>query len=156
MHKRSPGYLDLVDKRRSVVASLRLRCLSCREIAEALPKLKPPILNPNGNKPFVKSTIAEDLKYLEKQWQEDAQRDISIHKARQLAKYGAIERAAWEQGKLDTVIKALIQEAKLLGLEEPIKINIEHEIRKLARDIGWDEDEAVRTAEDLINGRIAY
>lgn len=42
---------------------------------------------------------------------------------------------------------------RILGLDAPIKIDIEPEVRKMARDMGLDEDKAVAEANRIVRGR---
>ena len=51
-----------------------------------------------------------------------------------------------------TILRCLEREAKLLGLDAPAKVNIEASIRAMAVAEGFDPDECMRTAEQIIKG----
>lgn len=50
------------------------------------------------------------------------------------------------------MLKIEEREAKLLGLDAPTKIDIEHRIRQIATEAGLDPDEAVQEAQRIIGG----
>jgi len=112
----------IIAARRERVAQLRLRGLTMREIVAALPRGDNPMLNPETGQPFSLGCIAGDLKELSKQWQANAERDITEHKSEQLAELAEVKRAAWAAKHLETVLRALQQEAKILGIEAPTKV----------------------------------
>lgn len=59
-------------------------------------------------------------------------------------KYGAIER----------LMQVLERRAKLLGLDAPVKVDIEHRIRAIAAEAGLDPEEAVREAQRIVSAGI--
>lgn len=108
--------------RRERVAQFKLRGFSIREIVERLSK-EEIIIEETGEKITLTAsvkTVHKDIKAMEKIWQENAVKDISIHKANQLAELAQVKHSAWTTAQLKYVIEALKQEAKLLGTEEPI------------------------------------
>lgn len=116
-----------IDRRRRWVARLRLRGMTQREIVDRLPLIEEGgyttgILNPRTLKPYALGTVNSDLKAMAKLWREAAAQDIKVHKARQMAELAEVRRAAWAKGHLTSVLRGLLQEAKLLGLNEPEEI----------------------------------
>lgn len=116
-----------IDRRRRWVARLRLRGMTQREIVDRLLRVVEEgyptgIRNPRTGKPYALGTINSDLKAVGKRWREAATQDIAAHKARQMAELAEVRRAAWAKGHLTSVLKALLQEAKLLGLNEPEEV----------------------------------
>ena len=112
----------IIDKRRTLVARARLHGATMREIVEALWKSNE--VNVKTGNPWSLRTIHTDLKAIQKAWQEDAMRDIAEYTAEQIAELREVRRKAWAFNKLDTVLRSLAQEAKLLGLDAPDKLNI--------------------------------
>lgn len=109
--------VNIMSKRREAVASLRLRGLSLSKIAAALPD-KMGIYNPTTGEPFDTSTISRDLKALEAEWRANALADRIQHKAQLLAEIEEVKRAAWGAKQYDTLLRAMKQQADLLGLDE--------------------------------------
>lgn len=117
---------DLVKKRREMVASLRLRGLTEREITEALAKPgKQQILNPDSGEPYSPQTIHNDLKLLRDEWRERAAEDIKIHHARQLAEIQEIKRQAFLDRDGRLALMAIDREIKLLGTASPDIIQVQ-------------------------------
>ena len=114
--------------------------------------------NPDTGKPWSHGTIHDDIKALEKQWRAEALKDVGIHKARVLAEIRAVRAAAWMipgihfTDGLRIVLMSIKQECELLGLDEPTKLDITERIREMAKEEGWDPEEAVREAQHIING----
>lgn len=109
---------DIADKRREMVSQLRLRGLSIREIAEALGKGNPPLLNPETGKPFTHVTVKNDIDFLDAEWQRRRSTNTDLHKNRQFMLIQEVNRAAWAKQEPELVLKALDREMKLLGTAE--------------------------------------
>ena len=112
----------IIDKRRLLVARASLHGGSMREIAEALQKQGE--FNPDTNLPWTYRTVARDMLVIRKQWREDAKREIAEYTAEQIAELREVRRKAWTLVRLDTVLRSLAQEAKLLGLDAPDKLSV--------------------------------
>ena len=108
-------------KRLELVAALRLRGRTQREIQQALAGQ---MLNPATNKPYSLSTINTDIKRLEKQWRKAAADTIEEHKARQIAEIGEVKRQAWNDKDTGAVLRALDLEANILGTKATVKSDI--------------------------------
>jgi DNA-binding transcriptional MerR regulator len=121
----------MVENRRRTIASLRLRGLTIREIETAL--LAAGKLNPNTGKPWTIYTISSDLKVIESQWREDAARDISELKAKQLAEIGEVKLEAWKKGAIKNVLAALDREMKLTGTaaSEKLELTVTAEMERI-------------------------
>lgn len=141
----SKAWADIVAKRREEVARLRLRGYSTREICQGMKEC-----NPRNGKPWSLGSIHNDITYLEQQWQAAAASDTLDLKARLLAELREVRRKAWQDSDLNIILKSLAQEAKLLGLDAPAKIDVTHQIIKLAEELGLDPEEAIVEAERII------
>jgi hypothetical protein len=111
-----------IEKRRELVAQLRLRHYSQREIAAALEKAG--FLNPRTHKPYTHATVASDIDALMADWRRAASVDTKIHVAQQFAEINEIKREAWKAKDLRTLLKALELEGKITGTVKPPTINI--------------------------------
>lgn len=95
--------------------------------------MDPPFVNPSTGEPYSLGTINGDLKALSTQWKRESSRATETHKGRQVAELLEVRRCAWarkvfdlvgnehDSPDLDKVLKALKQEAELLGLNAPEK-----------------------------------
>jgi hypothetical protein len=110
--------LDNMEQRREVVARLRLRGLSTREISAKL--MESDICHPNGSA-WSYVTIASDIKALAAEWRRQAEAVTGEHIGRQFAQIQEAMRAAWKEGDLSALIRLMDREAKLLGLDAPEK-----------------------------------
>jgi hypothetical protein len=145
---RSRAHRDLIEARRARVAELRLRRLTTRDIAVRLAEEQ--ILNPETGESWSHVTVAEDLKALTAQWRREALADTAPIKAELWAELREVRRQAWEAGDLTTVLRALKQEAELLGLDAPLKVELEARIRELAAREGLDVEEAIEEARRVL------
>lgn len=109
----------IIAERRERVARLRLRGLSQREIASVLATGDNPCVNPETGGAWSLGTINSDLKALQSQWQREAKKAISTHKARQLAEIGEARRGAWALNDIQAVLRSIGLEMTLLGTEAP-------------------------------------
>lgn len=107
--------LDIAERRREMVSQLRLRGLSIREIAEALGKGNPPLINPETGAPFSHVTIKNDIDALNLEWQRRRGINTDVHQDRQFMMTQEVSRAAWASKDPELVLKALDREMKLLG-----------------------------------------
>ena len=133
---------DTIQTRRELVARLRTRGLTVREIAEALPKSG--MINQNTGKPFTWVTVQKDLEAMREVWRENAQQHTSEHQARQLAEIEQVKRLAWQNNDGTLALKAIGKEIDLLGTAAPQRIEIgvsveivmgfTEAIKKLGRD----------------------
>lgn len=103
--------------RREVVARLRLRGLTQREIAMKL--ILEGVVNSATGDPFSIGTVNGDVKALEKQWRQQAAADTAALKGQVLAELRETRRAAWEDNQFTIVLRSIDQEIHLLGLDVP-------------------------------------
>ena len=108
-------------KRLELVAALRLRGRTQREIQQALAGQ---MLNPATNEPYSLGTINGDIKRLEKQWRKAAADTIEEHKARQLAEIAEVKRQAWNDKDTGAVLRAIDLEANILGTKAAVRSDI--------------------------------
>lgn len=116
---------DIIAIRRQRVASLRARGLTHEEIYASLAHPETGLLNPDTQKPYDRTTITRDLKWLREDNHKQASADTSEHQARQFAELQEIKRAAWSQKSPQLALQALEKEMKLLGtMRQPDGINV--------------------------------
>jgi len=84
-------------------------------------------------------------------------RSAEVARQLQLLRLDLLLAAQWRKATLDgspnaamTVLKIMERQSKLLGLDAPVRIDIEHRIREMAVAEGLDPDEAVEEARAII------
>jgi hypothetical protein len=98
-------------------------------------------------------TISNDVSAVMDQVQDETRKLATHHRTIMLERIEhAIKAIFGEVIKGDVpaihaLVRLMEREAKLSGADAPAKIDIEWRIRMMAREQGFDEDEAVRTAE---------
>ena len=134
---------EMIEARRlELVASLRLRRRTQREIQQALATQ---LVNPKTGEAFSLGTINADVKKLEKGWRESAAAKVEEHKAQQLAEIQEVKRQAWNDKDLPIVLRALSLEADITGTKAPVQTEIS----------GRDGGDIVIKAVDYRNGLAA-
>jgi len=134
-HKQTPNSMEVVMHRRELVARLRIRGLTMREIVAALARPgENQLLNPQSREPFTLSTIKDDCHWLDRQWLASISGSLEEQKALVRQELKEVKRAGWSAKDMNVVLKALQQERALLGLDAPAQINISV-IRQRAREI---------------------
>jgi hypothetical protein len=108
---------DIIDNRRRLVMSLRLRGATQREIITQL--AADGHVNHETGQPWSLGVINKDLQAITAEWREERMKTMDEHVARQLAELFEVKRSAWSQKELDTVLRALKQETDLLGTNAP-------------------------------------
>lgn len=104
------------DQRRFEVARLSVHGLTVREITDELERQG--MTNPSTGRAWGRSTIQCDLDALRTEWRERAIADVTEHRARLLEELRQVKRAAWDQGDLGNVLRAISQERALLGVDQ--------------------------------------
>lgn len=107
-----------IDRRRQRVAELVVRHRTQREICDTL--AAEGFANPETGEPYSLGTVNADIKLLRAQWRRDSARDIQTHRSELLAELAAVKRAAWGDGDLQAVLRALKQQADILGLSQTV------------------------------------
>lgn len=103
------------------------------------------------------STIKADISLIRKEWEEHRLDSIDEHVNDQLEKLAKAETAMWpliDSGKawaVDRLLGILEQRAKLLGLYQPVKVDVEHKLREMAVANGLDPDQVIREAESVLS-----
>ena len=115
------SHAAVIDRRRRLVAAMRLRGLTQREIANGL-ALKGHVNPYNGGSPWSLGTINSDIKALRNEWREGAAEDIKELKSIQFAEIREAKREAWLGGDLSIVARFLKMEIDLLGTAAPQEI----------------------------------
>lgn len=114
----TPADKDIIEKRREMVASLRLRGMSTRAIAAALRQRA----EFDG---LTHETVAADLRKLKAQWREHYTADTGDHATRMLAEYQEAKRQAWKDGDLNALARYHKLEGDLLGVNAPPRAPID-------------------------------
>lgn len=133
---------DVVLMRRERVASLRARGLTVREIVATLADPRKPdmyMINPDTGVPYTIATIHGDIKTNQRAALKRSEAETRRLIADQLAETAEVKRVAWSGDRLDLVLRALEREAKLLGLDAPMRhelISQMTEIERLAAAAG--------------------
>lgn len=120
----------VIETRRNRVKRLRLRGFTQTEIYTAMStpgkngkKSKNYFPNPNTGEPYSFKTIERDIVAIREDSLKVASQDLDTVRARLLAEYQEVKAAAWASGKLGVVLKAIGDEAKLMGANQPETIN---------------------------------
>jgi len=116
-------------KRRELVARLRLRGMTQRQIQATLAKPDrrtgtSAMVNPKTDEPFSLGTINSDCQFLDNEWRECMAEETDLLKSRIWAEIQEVRREAWASGDMGTVLKAIKQEVDLFGLNAPIKTDL--------------------------------
>ena len=126
------------EERRQIIARLRLRGLTQREIVDAL--------HQQGRGVSI-ATVNRDLKVVHEQWRSHARQDIATHKARQLAELNELKRAAWQAKDYRLALSVLREEIALLGTDAPVKILWQQELKEQGVRTGDLFEQLVQMAE---------
>jgi len=114
----NPKYIKMKHVRRALVANLRVRGNTLRQITEILATEEPGkggIRNPDTKNPYKYQTIRVDCVWLDAQWMERAKRDTVAFRAEQLAELREARSRAWESGDMAEVRRNLELESRLTG-----------------------------------------
>ena len=119
---------SIIDFRRLLVARLRIRGSTQREIQQRLATPSKETgqfatVNPEGN-PWSLATIHRDCKYLSKQWRKEATKEIAQHKAEINAELAELKRFGWQHNDPKTVSDAIKQQRAMFGLDEPARTQL--------------------------------
>ena len=142
LNRNSNGWRNVLETRRALVAPLLVRHMTERQITKAL--MQQGERNPENNEPWTRGTIHADIAHLLASWRTIAVEGISEAKGRVLAQIREVEREAWLARNYNLLLRALKDERELLGLDAPLKADIEHTVRGVAEELGIDPDDAVR------------
>lgn len=132
-------------KRRKLVWEMRVKGMSYTAIALSLKETHDINVTP--------LTVGNDVRAVTGQLQGETTQLAKQHRTIQLERVETAIKAIFDRvisGDLDAIhalVRLMEREAKLVGADAPAKIDIEHRIRTMARDHGFDEDEAVRIGE---------
>lgn len=148
--KRDTADQGIVAHRRRRVAYHRLRGLAVREIATALEVEG--LRNPDSEEPWTHATVHRDCVAMVAEWRRDALGDTAPLRAELWAELREVRRAAWEAGDTATVLRAVKQEAELLGLdaEKRVKIDIDERVRRLADILNLSYEEALAEVNEVL------
>ena len=131
--------------RRALVWGLRVEGLSLQDIAKRLLRDKGITVAP--------MTIQNDIKAVFEKVKESTSALASDHRTLMLQRIELAIAALMPEvlNGTETAIHALVRlmerESKLIGADAPAKIDISHRIALMAREKGYNEDEAMRIAE---------
>ena len=144
--------------RRKQVFELKISGLSHQEICDTLNEARKKKAKDEGKdapKNIEVLTISHDMRAIMDGLKQETRQLSSDTRNIQLNRLEVAINAIWEgvgKGELDAIhalVRLLERQAKLVGADAPAKIDIEHRIRTMAKEHGFDEDEAVREAEHV-------
>lgn len=126
---KTPRQDTIIAARRELAAYYRVRGLSLREICEEMARSGRPGGTDKNGKAWTHPTIMNDLKTMTAEWIGNAKKDVEEHIAMQFERLESVTRSAFESQDLDLVLKSHDRIAKLLGLDQPVKIDqVQHVI----------------------------
>jgi len=125
----------IIEKRRRMVASLLARQprISRRDLQERVGKK---LVNPDTGSPFALGTIQNDIDALKAENRERAGQEFAVWIAEQLLAIEELMTHAWARGDLAIALRCIQERAKLLGLNEPTRFEIDWQ--QEAREAGLD------------------
>lgn len=115
---------ELIEQRKTLVAEFHLKGFSTREISKSLAEIS--FINPDTDEPFSHETIAEDIRDLKTVWAKHNIDDLPALRAAHVAELQLVKKYAWLNNDMKTLLNALSQEAKVQGLDAPIKVENKH------------------------------
>jgi hypothetical protein len=137
---------EVIERRRSLVASMVARGGTCREIAFRLEKAGE--INPETGEAWNYATISRDIVALREDWKAEAAKTIEEHKGRVLAEIIAVKADAWKKGELRTVLEAIKGERQILGLDAPTRVETKTELKTAA---DYTDDELAAMIMEVLN-----
>jgi hypothetical protein len=120
-----------VEARRRMVASMMLQGFGLDTITEGLVTR---FLNPKTSEPYSRASVYRDMLALKRQWRTEAMADIAELRGRQLAEIAELKKEAWAKKDLSEVRMLLDREARLLGLDAPVRVDVTMLARTLAEE----------------------
>ena len=141
--------------RRAAVSMCKLRYgWSTRKIAEYL-ATQPTLWNPETRKPWSQDTVKRDLTILTHEWREAAVQDTDAFRTAHLAELREARAGAWRKDDIASVLRALKQEADLLGLNAPQRIDSRHtgDVRLFQVPFKAESNEAWQQEAAKLNGQ---
>lgn len=104
--------------------------------------------NPDTGRPWCVDTIKSDMQSIRKRWRQEALLNYDIHVSRILGQLRQVRLSAWKSMDLNTILKTLDQEVKLLGLDKATKSEIDwrEEMRKAGVDPASQFESLVQAA----------
>ena len=107
-----------VELRREMIAALKARNLSVREIQAALAQqTRTPMSVSVG-------TVQRDISILRQRWKDRADSEIRDMFAEDLAKLDELEKLAWQQKNVGAVLSVMKRRAEMTGYDAPEKVDL--------------------------------
>ena len=131
--------------RRVLVWDMRVKAMSVRAIAASLKETHDITVAP--------MTVQNDIQFVMDGVQAETRQLATEHRTIMLERIEQGIKAIIDKvvkGEIDAIhamVRLMERESRLVGADAPAKIDIEHRVRAMARERGYDEDEAVRAAE---------
>ena len=113
---------DAIERRRQLVAQMRLRGFTVREIVAGLVEAR--CLNPKDSKPWSVGTVHSDIKALTTQWRKSAAQDTAALKGMTFARLEEVIRESYRSNDRRLVLDAIKQERELFGIDAPKQAQI--------------------------------
>jgi len=115
---------DIIDRRRELVASMRLRGLTQRQIVVALSSPDKGFRNPETGEPWSLGTVNADIKALNARWKRSAQKKTIAYKSKALAELEELKLAAWNAKNLELVRRCISDIRAMMGTDSPSKAEV--------------------------------
>ena len=146
-HQKSTRFsVEMTTARRAVVAECIVRGLSKYETLNELTAIG--YINPRTEAPWGIGTVTADTKRIREMWEQEVRLHYDVHVSRILGQVRAVRKVAWAQLDLNTILKTLEQEVKLLGLDKATAADLDwkEEMRKAGIDPAREFEELVQSA----------
>jgi hypothetical protein len=118
-----------IEARRRMVASMMVQGFHLDAITAGI---STQFKNPKNGRPYSRDAVVRDMREMKARWREEAAADIAELRGRQLAELAELKRKAWTKDDLSEVRMLMDREAKLLGLDAPVRIDVLGLARSLA------------------------
>ena len=128
----------MVSGRRARVAELLVRGNTKHQIYDEM-VAGGKYINPKTDAPWSYDTLRADIKKIRERWEAEVRLNYDIHVSRILGQIRAVRKAAWKEMRLETILKTLDQEVKILGLDKIAKEELDW--KREMREIGVDPAE---------------
>ena len=139
----------MVQDRRLMVAQLINRGFKDHEICKML-AADPKHRKPDG-KPWSISTIKKDRAAMIAEIKAQLAESKEEWRARIIGELQELGRAAWAAKEYTVALKVIAQLCDLLGLNEPVKVDITHDVLRIAEVLGIEGQSAIAEVERIIN-----
>jgi len=113
----------ITQQRRRLVSSIIIRrpAITRRELHKLVSEK---IKNPYSDKPFVLSTIQNDIAAIKRRWQERIDQNVEAWMAELFATLDELQGDAWGKSEYAIVVRCIQERAKLRGIYAPARVEV--------------------------------